>query len=78
LEAASWDINAAGMRVFSTAINMCETKEDSMKLTDDDKIEERYTGHKTASYIGKYRTNGKKLQLLLVCCIFLLQTYHSL
>ena len=59
LEAASWDLNAAGMRVFSTAINMCENKEDSMKLTDDDEIEERYTGHKTASYIGKYRTNGK-------------------
>ena len=59
LESASWDLNAAGMRVFSTAINMCENKEDSMKLTDDDEIEERYTGQKTAPYIGKYRTNGK-------------------
>ena len=59
LEAASWDLNAAGMRVFHTAIGMSENKEDSMKLTDDDKIEERYTGRKTAPYVGKYQTDGK-------------------
>ena len=42
LEKASWELNAAGMRVFNTAINMCDNKEKNMKLTDDDHIEEKY------------------------------------
>ena len=58
LEKASWELNAAGMRVFNTAINMCDNKEKNMKLTDDDHIEEKYMGKKTAPYIGKYQTDG--------------------
>ena len=59
LEAASWDLNIAGMKVFSKAIDMCENKEDCMRLLDDDTIEEKYTGLNTSSYLGKYSTNGK-------------------
>ena len=31
LEKASWELNAAGMRVFNTAINMCDNEEKNMK-----------------------------------------------
>ena len=59
LEAASWELNAGGMRVFHQAIEMCDTKEKHMKLLDDDRIEEKYTGRQTSSYVGFYSTNGK-------------------
>ena len=49
--------------MFNTAFNKIE--EDSMKLIEDDLIEERYTGHKTAPYVGNYRTNGKTFNCLL-------------
>ena len=58
LEAASWDLNAAGMRVFNDAIKMCEAKENSMQLGEDGIIVEKYTGSKTAPYVGKYQTDG--------------------
>ena len=56
LESASWVLNAAGLKAFNSAINMCDKKEGSMSLLENSDIQEKYTGTKTAPYVGVYTT----------------------
>ena len=39
LEAASWELNAAGLRVFHEAIKVCDAKESCMTISEDERIE---------------------------------------
>ena len=38
---------------------MCDSKEKCMTILEDDRIEEKYTGHHTSSYVGLYTTDGR-------------------
>ena len=59
LDAASWELNAAGLRVFHEAIKMCDAKESCMTVLEDDRIEEKYTGRQTSAFVGVYTNDGQ-------------------
>ena len=59
LDNASKYLNVSGMKKFVNEIQITESKENTMSL-EGNTVVDKYTGQKTAPYIGKYETDGVK------------------